>query len=71
MPIPRSLMQRSRVRMAADRIKPIRIFSNIQHQSHDLGMTILRGQSESQMTLIRAGPREKSPSIFQIPKRRG
>jgi hypothetical protein len=49
---PCCLVQRRRVRVAAHRVIPVRVFAGIQQQSNNLDVTELRSQRECKVTLI-------------------
>ena len=64
-----SLVQRRRMRMAADWIVAIWIFARVQQQPNDLNMAKLRRQGERQMAVVSAGVWKEPTEVVDAPQR--
>ncbi len=65
----RSLMQRCGMGVKANGIVPVRVLTRFEKQPYNLGMSILRGQSESLMPLRRICGRQLALNGFEAPDR--
>ena len=65
---PGGLMQRRRMRMAADRVVAVGIFARIQQHANDLDMTILRSQGQRQMAVVTTRRRKEPMEVVDAPQ---
>ena len=60
----RGLVQRSRLRMSADRVVTVGIFAGIEQHAHDLHAAELRRQRDCPVAILRIGSRKQATCVL-------